>query len=41
MEDADGRLFISEGSIPTIKGITKMSTTMKDEEWEVLERKAL
>jgi hypothetical protein len=41
MEDANGRLFISEGSIPTIGRIEKKSTTMKDEEWEVLDRKAL
>jgi hypothetical protein len=41
MEDADGRLFISEGSIPTIGWNRKEATTMKDEEWEVLDRKAL
>jgi hypothetical protein len=41
MEDADGTLFISKGSIPTIGGIEKKSTAMKDEEWEVLDRKAL
>ena len=33
MEDADGRLFISEGSIPTIEWSSK--------EWEILDRKAL
>jgi hypothetical protein len=41
MEDADGRLFISEGSIPTIGKVAKKSITMKDEEWEILDRKAL
>jgi hypothetical protein len=41
MEDADGRLFISEGSIPTIGWNRKEVMTMKDEEWEVLDRKAL
>jgi hypothetical protein len=41
MEDADGRLFISEGSIPTIGWNKKKLMTMKDEEWEVLDRKAL
>jgi hypothetical protein len=41
MEDADGRLFISEGSIPTIGWNRKEAMTMKDEEWEVLDRKAL
>ena len=41
MEDADGRLFISEGSIPTIEWSTKKPTAMKDEEWEILDRKAL
>jgi hypothetical protein len=40
MEDADGRLFISEGSIPTI-GRKEKKSNMKDEEWEVLDRKAL
>jgi hypothetical protein len=41
MEDADGRLFISEGYIPTIGWNKKKSMAMKDEEWEVLDRKAL
>jgi hypothetical protein len=42
MEDAYGRLFISEGSIPTIGWNSKeVLMTMKDEEWEVLDRKAL
>jgi hypothetical protein len=41
MEDADGRLFISEGSIPTIGGVAKKPMAMKDEEWEILDRKAL
>jgi hypothetical protein len=40
-EDLDGRLFISEGSIPTIGWNIKEVTAMKDEEWEVLDRKAL
>jgi hypothetical protein len=41
MEDADGRLFISEGSIPTIERSSKEAAAMKDEEWEILDRKAL
>jgi hypothetical protein len=41
MEDADGRLFISEGSLPTIGKKEKQPTSMKDEEWEILDRKAL
>jgi hypothetical protein len=42
MEDADGRLFISEGSIPTIGWSRKEADmAMKDEEWEILDRKAL
>jgi hypothetical protein len=41
MEDADGRLFISEGSIPTIGQSRKKMIAMKDEEWEILDRKAL
>ena len=41
MEDVDGRLFISEGSIPTIERSSKESGAMKDEEWEILDRKAL
>jgi hypothetical protein len=41
MEDADGRLFISEGSIPTIGWNRKELMAMKDEEWEILDRKAL
>jgi hypothetical protein len=41
MEDADGRLFISEGSILPLGRVEKKPTTMKDEEWEILDRKAL
>jgi hypothetical protein len=41
MEDADGRLFISEGSIPTIGWNSKEAAATKDEEWEILDRKAL
>jgi hypothetical protein len=41
MEDANGRLFVSKISIPTFGGIEKNSTAMKDEEWKVLDRKAL
>jgi hypothetical protein len=42
MEDAYERLLISEGSkfLP-LSGITKKPMIMKDEEWEVLDRKAL
>jgi hypothetical protein len=41
MEDAYGRLFISEGSIPTIGWNRKKVTAMKDKEWEVLDINAL
>jgi hypothetical protein len=41
MEDADRRLFISEGSIPTIGWNSKEVGATKDEEWEILDRKAL
>ena len=40
MEYANGGLSVPEGSIPTV-GRKKLLTTMKDEEWEVLDRKAL
>jgi hypothetical protein len=40
MEDADGRLFISEGSVPTIERSSKEASG-QDEEWEILDRKAL
>ena len=41
MEDENGGLPISERSIPIIKKNIKHATSMKDEEWEVLDRKAL
>jgi hypothetical protein len=41
MEDADGRLFISEGSIPTIGWNRKEADDHEGQEWEVLDRKAL
>jgi hypothetical protein len=41
MEDANGRLFISEGSILPLGRIAKKLMDMKDEEWEVLDRKTL
>jgi hypothetical protein len=42
MEDADGRLFISEGSIPTIgRNSKEVNMATKDEEWDILDRKAL
>jgi hypothetical protein len=41
MEDTYGIVFISEGSIRTIGKIPNNPTSMKDEEWEVLDRKAL
>ena len=40
MEDANGGLFVPEGSILTIERKKKL-VTMKDEEWEVLDIKAL
>jgi hypothetical protein len=41
MEDANARLFISKGSIPTIGWNNKEVDGHEDEEWEVLDRKAL
>jgi hypothetical protein len=41
MEDADGILLISEGSILQMDKISKNLTTMKDEELEALDRKEL
>ena len=42
MEDANGGLSVPEGYIPTVgQKKKKQPTTMKDEEWEVLERKTL
>ena len=41
MEDANGGLSILEESVPTIGRKTKQPTTMKDEEWEVLDKKEL
>jgi hypothetical protein len=41
MEYANGRLSISEGYFPTIGRKKKHLTSMKDEKWEVLDRKAL
>ena len=42
MEDANGGLSVPEGSIPTVeKKNPKQLTIMKDEEWEVLDKKAL
>ena len=41
MEYANGGLSVPEGSVPTIGQKTKHLMTMKDEEWEVLDRKEL
>jgi hypothetical protein len=41
MEDTDGRLFILKGYIPIIEWSNKKLMAMKDEEWEILNRKAL
>jgi hypothetical protein len=41
MEDAYGILFISEGYLPIIWWKKKQPMSMKDEEWEILDRKAL
>ena len=40
MEDEDGRLSVSERSVPTIERKTKKSTAMTDAKWEILDRKA-
>ena len=41
MEDADGRLSVSERSVPTIDWKTKNPMAMIDAELEILDRKAL
>ena len=41
MEDANGRLSISEGSVFTIEKKATKPAAMKDEEWNLLDRKAL
>ena len=41
MEDENGILFILEGPLSIVGGIERKSMTMKDEKWEVLDRKAL
>ena len=41
MEDVDRRLSVLERSVPTIGWKKKMSTGMTDEEWNLLDRKAL
>jgi hypothetical protein len=41
MEDAYGSLFIAKGSIPTVVQNSKEAGATKDEEWEILDRKAL
>jgi hypothetical protein len=41
MEDANGRLFISKGYFLPLGGKEKKFDSMKDEEWEILDRKAL
>jgi hypothetical protein len=41
MEDADGRLLYQKDLFLPWGGIEKKTTTMKDEEWEVLDKKAL
>ena len=41
MEDANGRLSVSENLYLPLSGKTKKLTAMKDVEWEILDRKAL
>ena len=41
MEDANGGLSVPEGSVPVVGKKSKIPAAMKDEEWEVLDRKAL
>jgi hypothetical protein len=41
MEDADGILLFQNDLFLPLGGIEKKLTAMKDEEWEVLDRKAL
>ena len=41
MEDVDGRLFVSEISVPTIEQKKKKSAAMTDTKWKILDKKAL
>ena len=41
MENANGRLSISEGSVFTMGGKAAKPAAMKDEAWNLLDRKAL
>ena len=41
MEDANGGLSVPKGSVPVVGRKSKTTMAMKDEEWEVLDRKAL
>ena len=41
MEDANGGLSVPEGSVPVVGKKSKIPAAMKDEEWEVLDRKEL
>jgi hypothetical protein len=41
MEDADGRYLYQKDLFLPLSGVAKKSEAMKDEEWEILDRKAL
>ena len=41
MEDANGRLSISKGSLLAIERKAKKPMSVNDEEWDILDRKAL
>ena len=40
MEDENGGIFVPKGFVPTIRWKTKQPSTIKDEKWVVLDRKA-
>ena len=41
MEDEDGRYLYQKDLFLPLSGVAKKSEAMKDEEWEILDRKAL
>ena len=41
MEDANGRLSLSEGFMEPLEGKTKNQASMSNDEWDLLDRKAL
>ena len=41
MEDANGRLSLSKGFMELLEGKTKNQGSMPNDEWDLLDRKAL